>query len=79
MSAHELPDTFTSFDRLPGAAYVSIAVVALLYGCATPTVWRRVARGLIPPPRKFGASARWNVGVLREELAKRPQAEAVEA
>ena len=64
-----VPATLASFDSLPDAANVDIRTVAGLYGCTVVTVWRRVAKGLIPLPRKFGGSSRWNVGELRTSLA----------
>ncbi|WP_069265319.1 helix-turn-helix transcriptional regulator [Paraburkholderia nodosa] len=57
-----------SFDYQPDSAHVDVRTVAGLYGCSVPTVWRRVAAGLIPAPKKFGHSTRWNVGQLRANL-----------
>ncbi len=64
-----LPGALGTFDLLPDIAYVDVRTVAALFGCAVPTVWRRAAAGQIPSPRRFGASARWNVGELRKALA----------
>lgn len=59
-----------SFDRLPASAFVRLPVVATLFGCSTPTVWRRVRSGEIPMPSKLGPRVTaWNVGKLREALA----------
>ncbi|SAL75811.1 hypothetical protein AWB74_04879 [Caballeronia arvi] len=63
-----LSKALVSFDSLPDSAHVDVRTVAGLYGCSTPTVWRRVNAGLIPAPRKFGMSTRWNVGDLRASL-----------
>lgn len=59
----------SEFDSLPNAAYVDCKIVAALLSCTRATVWRRSASGQLPKPRKFGASARWNVGELRAVLA----------
>jgi predicted DNA-binding transcriptional regulator AlpA len=59
-----------NFDRLPASAYVRLPVVAALFGCSTPTVWRRVQTCDIPAPRKIGPRVTaWNVGELRAALA----------
>ncbi|MGT2471541.1 helix-turn-helix transcriptional regulator [Paraburkholderia terrae] len=63
-----LSKALVSFDSLPDSAHVDVRTVAGLYGCSTPTVWRRVNAGLVPSPRKFGMSTRWNVGELRASL-----------
>ncbi|CAJ0849554.1 helix-turn-helix transcriptional regulator [Ralstonia flatus] len=63
------------FDDLPNSANVDCKTVAALLSCTRTTVWRRSKAGLLPKPRKFGSSARWNVGELRAVLA----GEAVEA
>ncbi|MCA8296313.1 transcriptional regulator [Burkholderia sp. AU30198] len=63
-----LSKAFVSFDSLPNSAHVDVRAVAGLYGCSIPTVWRRVAARLIPTPKKFGHSTRWNVGELRATL-----------
>lgn len=58
----------SEFDSLPNAAHVDCKTVAALLSCTRATVWRRSAAGQLPKPRKFGASARWNVGELRAVL-----------
>lgn len=59
-----------NFDRLPASAFVRLPVVAALFGCSAPTVWRRVQSGHIPQPRKLGPRVTaWNVGELREALS----------
>ncbi|MHA6909395.1 helix-turn-helix transcriptional regulator [Ralstonia pseudosolanacearum] len=61
-----------AFDDLPNAAHVDCKTVAALLSCTRATVWRRAAAGQLPKPRKFGSSARWNVGELRAVLAGEP-------
>ncbi|MFP3706199.1 transcriptional regulator [Paraburkholderia sp. SIMBA_009] len=63
-----LSKALISFDSLPNSAHVDVRTVAALYGCSVPTVWRRVAAGLIVAPKKFGHTTRWNVGQLRANL-----------
>lgn len=58
------------FDELPDSAHVDVRTVAGLYGCSVPTVWRRVTAGLIPTPKKFDHSTRWNVGEIRKAVAQ---------
>lgn len=58
-------DNFANFDSLPNAAGVDAKTVAALFGCSVSAVWDRLSRGIIPKPRKFGGSTRWNVGELR--------------
>ncbi|MGU7843021.1 helix-turn-helix transcriptional regulator [Burkholderia sp. AW33-5] len=63
-----IPKALAAFDSLPDSAHVDVRSVAGLFGCSVPTVWRRVAAGLIPTAKKFGHSTRWNVGELRKFL-----------
>ncbi|AIP62806.1 helix-turn-helix transcriptional regulator [Burkholderia thailandensis] len=68
LASAPLSKALVSFDSLPNSAHVDVRTVAGLYGCSVPTVWRRVASGLIPAAKKFGHSSRWNVGELRTNL-----------
>lgn len=62
-------NSFENFDRLPAVAFVRLPVVAALFACSKPTVWRRVNAGLIPKPRKLGPRVTaWQVGELRQTL-----------
>ncbi len=65
MTSPHLPEAFVLFDVYPDAAFVDVRTVGLLFGCAVPTVWRRVRRGVIPAPHRIGVSTRWNVSELR--------------
>ena len=59
------------FDELPATAFVSLSVVCTLFACSPATVWRRVRDGLLVEPHRIGKrTTRWNVGELREVLAK---------
>ncbi len=70
MSQNDL-NTLSNFDRLPDVALVRLPVVAALYACSKPTVWRKVKKGTIPSPhRKEGITA-WNVGELRQDLNRK--------
>lgn len=66
----DLPDAFVRFDTLPDAGWVDQATIEWLIGCSSATIWRRVHSGLLPKPKKFGRSTRWNVGAIR--LAMNP-------
>lgn len=58
------------FDSASNLANVHIPTVEALYGVSRATVWRWVAAGRIPAPRKIGpATTVWNVGELRADLA----------
>ena len=65
-----LPDALKNFDSLPDSANVRQPVVQGLWGCSSATVWRMVARGTLPKPRKISERVTaWNVGELRKTLA----------
>ncbi len=68
-SAATVPDALSNFDLLPDSANVRVAVVAALFACSVPTVWRRSKNGALPPARKLseGVTA-WNAGELRKAL-----------
>lgn len=64
-----VPDALRDFDTLPNAANVRVNVVAGLYACSIPTVWRMAEDGRIPRPRKLSKRVTaWNVGQLRAAL-----------
>jgi predicted DNA-binding transcriptional regulator AlpA len=65
----EIPESLRYFDQLPDSAHVRQPVVEALFGCSAATVWRRVADGRIPRPRKLSDRVTaWNVGELRRVL-----------
>ena len=65
------PDSLSRFDLLPASAHVRVDTVAGLVGVSRATVWRMVQRGQLPSPKKLSERAtRWNVGELRNTLAK---------
>jgi len=69
---HAIPAALHHFDVLPDSAHVRQPVVEALYGVSSATVWRWVANGAIPAPKKLGANtSAWNVGELRQALAGR--------
>lgn len=58
------------FDSLPNSAYVREPVVRGLFSISHSTLWRRVADGHVPAPRKLSARVTaWNVGALRSFMA----------
>lgn len=62
-------DVLKNFDQLPDSARVRKPVVLALAGYSDPTLYRRIAAGLMPAPRKETARlATWNVGELRRAL-----------
>ena len=66
-----LPESLRNFDALPDSANVRQPTVEGLYSVSSATIWRRVKAGTIPKPRKQSERVTsWNVGELREALAK---------
>jgi predicted DNA-binding transcriptional regulator AlpA len=66
-----IPYALKNFDSLPDSANVRQPVVEGLYGVSAATVWRMVKRGTLPSPHKLSERVTaWNVGELREALAK---------
>ena len=64
-------DTLRNLDDLPDCALVSDRVVAALMQSSRQTIWRWSREGRLPKPVKLGANlTRWQVGPLREALAK---------
>lgn len=63
-----LPDAYLNFDNLPAASLVDQRIVELLFSCSATTVWRRVKRGELPQPQRYGQCTRWRVGDLRALL-----------
>ena len=67
-----LPDALENFDYRPDSGFVRAPVVAQLFACSVPTVWRMAKRGDIPAPRKLSERITgWNVGELRRTLTER--------
>ena len=69
-AASRFPLTIEHFDQPPDSAFVRQPVVEKFFACSAATVWRRVADGRIPKPRKLSERVTvWNVGQLRAALA----------
>lgn len=66
-----IPDALKNFDSYPDSANVRQPIVQGLFSISAATVWRMVKRGTLPAPRKLSDRVTaWNVGELREALAK---------
>jgi predicted DNA-binding transcriptional regulator AlpA len=66
-----IPDALRNFDQLPDSAIVRDKVVAGLFGCSVPTVWRMSKDGRIQKPvRPSLRITGWVVGGLRKVLAE---------
>lgn len=66
----EIPFALQHFGGLPDEAIVRDKVVAGLFGCSVPTVWRMAKDGRIPKPiRPSLRITGWQVGGLRKVLA----------
>jgi len=65
-----VPEALKNFDYLPDSSYVRQPVVEALYACSAASVWRGVAAGRIPKPKKLSPRTTcWNVGELRRALS----------
>lgn len=65
-----LNERLQQFEALPPSACVRQPVVLAIYGISASTLWRRVADGSLPKPRKLSARVTvWNVGELRTHLS----------
>ena len=71
VTSKPLSQALANFDSLPDAAHVDVRVVAPLLGCSIPSVWRWARLKKIPSPVTIGQGCtRWNVGSLRQHLAR---------
>ena len=65
-----IPNALANFDSLPDSANVRQPIVQGLFAISSATVWRWVAKGTLPAPRKLSERvSAWNVGDLRKALA----------
>ena len=65
----QIPLAVRNWQDLPDDASVDVKVVALMTGRSVPSVWRDVAQGRLPQPRRFTPRcSRWPVGVIRSHL-----------
>lgn len=46
--------------------FIPVGKVAKFLSCSVPTIYRWIANGDFPPPRKFGGSSRWSIQDIRE-------------
>lgn len=67
-STSSIHPMFENFDDLPDSAFVPVDVVAALFGCSIPTVWRRVKQGTLKTHHHGVRSTRWLVGELRQAI-----------
>lgn len=64
-----LPFAVEHFDRLPDSAQADLAVLKGVTGKSRATIYRWIAQGLLPPPRKLGRTRNvWTVGDIRRAL-----------
>jgi len=70
-NAKSIPEALANFDLLPDAAFVRQPVVMALFACSSASIWRGVAAGRIPKPKKLSPRTTcWNVGELRKALTE---------
>lgn len=59
------------FDSLPNSSFVGLSTMEGLFQTSSTTIWRWSRDGKLPRPRKLGGNTtRWNVGELRQAIAK---------
>lgn len=59
-----------NFDSLPNSGFVRLQSLELLFACSRATIWRWVAAGKLPAPKKLSPRVTaWNVGELRLVLS----------
>ena len=68
-NVQQVPFAVRNWSDLPDEANVDVKVVALMTGRSIPSVWRDVAAGRLPQPRRITPRcSRWPVGVIRVHL-----------
>lgn len=69
--------TLPDFDSLPDCGFVRLQSLQLLFACSRATIWRWVAAGKLPAPKKLSPRVTaWNVGELRAALSAYMKGEA---
>lgn len=69
-----IPFAVEHFDSLPDSAHINIVALAALIGKSRPTIYRWIDAGILPPPRKLGATKigatrnYWTAGDVRRAL-----------
>lgn len=72
-SSSSIHPMFEKFDELPDSALVPVEVVAALFGCSIPTIWRRAKQGTLKSHHHGVRSTRWLVGELRQAIKENPR------
>lgn len=69
-----LPATAINFDSMPDSGQINMqGLRALLGGISRSTIYRWIAKGTLPPPRKLGSNNNfWCVGDIRSYLVDQP-------
>jgi len=57
--------TLQRFSSLPDDALIDIRELSILLHRSQASIWRDVAKGLLPKPIKVGHSTRWHAGGAR--------------
>lgn len=69
-SRSNLPAAAQNFDRQPDSALVDIAALKAITGKSRATLYRWIAQGILPQPRKLGRTQNvWTVGDIRRALS----------
>jgi len=64
-------NTVENLDAFPDCGFISARSLATLLAVSQVTIWRWAKAGRLPAPRKLGGNTtRFNVGEVREALAK---------
>lgn len=66
-----VPLAAENFDRLPDSALADIAVIRAVTNKSRATIYRWIAAGLFPKPKKLGLTSNnvWTVGDIRRALS----------
>lgn len=67
----DLPKELAQFDSLPPSANVRIKTVMQLFGVSAATVWRQSGKQIPFYHKHSDRVTTWNVGELRQALAKK--------
>lgn len=58
-----------NFDTLPDTAHMTVKDVSAMLRVSVATVWRMVAAGTLPKPKKFSTRCtRWEAGAVRRAV-----------
>jgi predicted DNA-binding transcriptional regulator AlpA len=57
----------------PSITYLTARQIYSALGISKQTLYRRIAAGEFPKPRKFGRTSRWSLDTVRDALRELPE------